>query len=119
MQENFETSNKTIDKLFGPGVSGNPIGRPKFLASYIRETTDNGRDMVDLMVTSIHGETVNEMKPKINDMTDAAGWLVYKGSGIPVAQIEARSINIGAGLAKMNNKKPPELLQAIRNQAEK
>ena len=60
------------------GESGNPSGRPRGLASYVRETTDGGREMVDLMVQVMRGETINGMKPKIRDMTDTAGWLTNR-----------------------------------------
>ena len=103
MQDNAENSAKTIvGKPFAPGVSGNPGGRPKSLASYIRETTDGGREMVDLMVQVMRGETINGMKPKIKDQMDAVSWLADRGFGRSIAQIGARSLNVDVGMAEMS-----------------
>ena len=41
-----------------PGQSGNPSGRPKGtrdLAGYVLETTDGGRELVDVLATSKSG----------------------------------------------------------------
>ena len=90
MQENAENSMKTVvGRPFLPGQTGNAGGRPKSLANYIRETTDGGREMVDLMVQVMRGEIVNGKTPKIKDQIYAASWLSDRGFGKPVAQIEA------------------------------
>ncbi|MCL0055420.1 hypothetical protein M1N56_06075 [Dehalococcoidia bacterium] len=106
---------KTIGKPFAPGVSGNPGGRPKSLASYIRETTDGGREMVDLMVAVMRGEAVGGKKPRIRDQMDAAGWLMDRGFGRPVAQIDAtsRTMNMDLSLQEINT----EELIALLNRA--
>ena len=86
-----ENSTRTVvGRPFVPGVSGNPGGRPKGLASYIRETTDGGREMVNLMVAVMRGETINGMRPKITDMVAASTWLADRGFGKPVSQILIR-----------------------------
>ena len=65
MQENAENSTKTVvGRPFLPGQTGNPGGRPKGMSAYVRETTDGGREMVDLMVAIMRGETINGMKPQ-------------------------------------------------------
>ena len=103
MQENAENSTKTIGKPFTPGVSGNPGGRPRGLASYIRETTVGGEEMVDLMVAIMRGETINGMRPRIKDQMDAAGWLMDRGFGRAIAQIEARSLNVDMSLSELSS----------------
>ena len=104
MQDNAENSMKTIvGKPFAPGVSGNPGGRPKGMSAYIRETSDGGREMVDLMVAVMRGETINGMKPKIKDMIDASEWLTDRAFGKPVTQVEARSLNVDMSLSELSS----------------
>jgi hypothetical protein len=103
MQENAENSTKTIGKPFAPGVSGNPGGRPRSMGGYIRSITSDGEEIVDLMVAVMRGETINGMKPKIKDQMDAAGWLMDRGLGKPVAQVEARSLNVDMSLSELSS----------------
>ena len=83
------------------------------LASYIRETTAGGTEMVDLMVAVMRGETINGTKPKIKDMTDAASWLSDRGFGKPITSVEAtsRSMNVDMTLSEMSSEKLIALLQ--------
>lgn len=39
-----------------PGQSGNPGGRPKGLAAYIRENTMDGRELADFLLKAMRGE---------------------------------------------------------------
>ena len=104
MQENAENSMKTVvGRPFLPGQTGNAGGRPKGLASYIRDTTDGGREMVDLMVAVMRGETVDGKKPKVRDRMDAVSWLADRGFGRAIAQIEARSLNVDMSLSELSS----------------
>lgn len=47
---------KVVGRPFQPGESGNPLGRPKGIARYVREKAGtNGELMVDLLMTAMGG----------------------------------------------------------------
>jgi hypothetical protein len=79
---------------FAPGTSGNPGGRPKGLAAYIRERTGGGRDCVDAMVSIMDGSMRVEdvvvadgcpvtvtREPSHKERREAAKWLAERGCG--------------------------------------
>jgi len=56
MTQNTENSMETtrvVGRPFPKGVSGNPSGRPRGLAAYVRDSTDGGEEIVELKVSII------------------------------------------------------------------
>jgi hypothetical protein len=45
--------NRTPTGQFAPGVSGNPGGRPKGIALTVRERTNDGEDLVDVLLSIV------------------------------------------------------------------
>ena len=68
-----------------PGQSGNPSGRPKSFANVIREQTEDGRELVDLMLRVLRGE---ESGVRLADRIAAASWLSDRAWGKPIQATE-------------------------------
>ena len=104
---------RVVGKPFLKGVSGNPGGRPRGLAAYVRESTGNGQEMVDLMTSIMRGETIDGIAPRIRDRMDAASWLADRAFGKPTTQIEAtsRSMNVDMTLSELSTERLLGLLK--------
>ena len=61
-----------------PGQSGNPGGRPKGLASYIRENTFDGRELADFLMSVMRG---HEVFSKVTDRLKACEMLMDRAFG--------------------------------------
>ena len=113
MTQNTENSMKTtrvVGRPFLKGVSGNPGGRPRGLAAYVRENTDGGEEIVQLMVGILRGNVIGGQVPKIRDRMDAATWLADRAFGKAVAQVETKSLNVDMGLNEISTEELLELL---------
>ena len=112
--ENSIETAKVVGKPFPKGVSGNPGGRPRGLAAYVRESTGNGQEMVDIMTSIMRGETIDGILPRIRDRMDAASWLADRAFGKPTTQIAAniRSMNVDMTLSEMGTRELLELLHS-------
>ena len=70
-----------------PGVSANPGGRPKGLASEIRERTANGEQIIDIVLNILlhpAGKPVQRQKLQM----EAANYLTDRGWGKALATVE-------------------------------
>lgn len=68
---------RVVGRPFPPGVSGNPGGRPKGLARYVRELVgDDGRRIADFMLAVLEDES-----ERIETRMQAANWLADRGFG--------------------------------------
>ncbi len=86
-QNNGETTTRIIGRPFPKGVSGNPGGRPKGLARYVRELVgDDGRRIADFMLEVLDDET-----ERTETRLKAAGWLADRGFGKAPLTMEAAS----------------------------
>lgn len=68
---------------FLPGNSANPGGRPKGLASLVREQTKDGQELVRFMLGVLRGR-----KTPLRLRMEAAAWLADRGFGKALQQME-------------------------------
>ena len=74
---NAKPANRTSEGRFPKGVSGNPGGRPKGLARYVRELVgDDGRRIADFMLGVLDDEA-----ERTETRMQAATWLADRGFG--------------------------------------
>ena len=73
---------------FAKGVTGNPGGRPRGLASYIREQTLNGEELANFVLMVFKGKMIDCKKPSTAMRMEAATWLSDRGFGRPVQGVE-------------------------------
>ena len=75
-----------IGRPFAPGVSGNPGGRPKGLARYVRELVgDDGRRVADFMVAVLEDE-----HERTEVRMEAGRWLADRGFGRAHVPVDAK-----------------------------
>ena len=74
--------NRLENGRFGKGMVANPGGRPKGLASYVREQTDDGQNLVDFYVSVFDGSyRIGRSAPSLRQRMEAADWLADRGHG--------------------------------------
>lgn len=66
-------------KPWPPGHSGNPGGRPKGLAAYIREQTQDGKELVDFLLDVMRGK--EKLFCKMGDRMKAVEMLIDRSEG--------------------------------------
>ena len=108
--ENSMETTRVVGRPFPKGVSGNPGGRPRGLATYVRENTNGGDEIVQLMVSVMRGDVIGGQVPRIRDRMDAATWLADRAFGKDVAQVETKSLTVDMGLSGISTGELLELL---------
>ena len=72
-----ETAATVRGRPFLPGNSANPGGRPKGLASLVREQTREGEELVRFMLSVLRGRKKAPLRLRM----EAAAWLADRGFG--------------------------------------
>ncbi len=109
-----------------PGQSGNPGGRPRGLAALVREQTNDGKELVDLMLSILRGELVIDgNEPTHRERMAAAEWLADRGFGKPETtnvnlttetySIEELATAIARQRIKERMAKPPEVTPGTKD----
>ena len=71
---------------FRKGLSGNPGGRAKGLAAYVRDNTLEGEDLVVFYLAIFTGERIDGKKPGLKHRMEAGTWLSGRGFSKVVQQ---------------------------------
>jgi hypothetical protein len=92
-QNSAGTASRAVGRPFPKGTSGNPGGRPKGLATYVRELVgDDGRRIADFMLGVLDDEA-----ERTETRMQAATWLADRGFGkAPMAMdaVEGEAVQI-------------------------
>jgi len=86
--ENSAEATQIVGRPWAKGQSGNPGGRPKGLASYVREKTLEGEELVDFYLKVFRGEKIDGKKPGLRYRMEAGSWLSDRGFGKAVQRQE-------------------------------
>jgi hypothetical protein len=86
-ESSVETASpRVIGRPFVPGMSGNPGGRPKGLAGYVRKLVgEDGRRVADFMLSVLEDE-----RERTEVRMEAARWLADRGFGRAHVPVEAK-----------------------------
>ena len=70
--------NRDVTGRFLAGQSGNPSGRPKGFRAYIKESTAEGNELVDVVLAVLRDQNASN-----RERMEAATWLADRGFGKP------------------------------------
>ena len=85
--ENRLAAGRDSGGRFAKGVTGNPGGRPKGLASYIREQTTDGQDLVDMVMHILQHPKGNAVQRQRLQL-ECIQWLADRGFGKAALNVE-------------------------------
>ncbi|MDP6422653.1 MAG: hypothetical protein FI707_12150 [SAR202 cluster bacterium] len=116
--ENSTGTTKVVGRPFPKGVTGNPGGRPKGLASIIRDRTFDGQELVDFYTSVFRGEKIDGVKPALKHRMEAGTWLSDRGFGKPVQSVQmaaqVQSAQQSTVWDALNDMTPAEVLATFR-----
>ena len=72
--------NRDLTGRFLKGTSGNPAGRPLGFRAYIKESTDEGNELVEVVLG-----VLRDLNASNRERMEAARWLADRGFGKPAA----------------------------------
>ena len=70
--------NRDLTGRFLKGTSGNPAGRPLGFRAYIKESTAEGNELVDVVLAVLRDQNASN-----RERMEAATWLADRGFGKP------------------------------------
>ena len=83
--------NRDLTGRFIAGQSGNPSGRPKGFRAYIQESTADGTDLIEFVLSVFRGDHGEDIRQRM----DAATWLADRGFGKPAPVRDDNPSGIG------------------------
>ncbi len=83
-QNSRRSARKPVGRPFEKGKSGNPGGRPKGFASWIRDETREGAELVEFSLKVLRGK----IRASLKERQRARDWLADRGWGKAVQAIE-------------------------------
>ena len=88
--DNSTPTPRVIGRPFRKGVSGNPGGRPKGLAAYVRDNPLEGEELADFYLAIFRGEKIDGKKLGLRRRMEAGTWLSDRGFGKAVQQSDIK-----------------------------
>ena len=82
--------NRDLSGRFLKGTSGNPAGRPLGFRAYIKESTAEGNELVDVVLAVLRDQNASN-----RERMEAATWLADRGFGKPAPVREDNPSGIG------------------------